>query len=101
MTDKPSFRLSFKKEKTDAWSPDQTTIKANKKQIGLIDSGTSDKGRIWKIRLAVKNDIPDHPCPFKWITLKATLSTETEARDFLKEHWEKIREKYQIHQFED
>ncbi len=102
MTSNQSFRLSFKRERFDAWSPEETIIKANKKEIGRIVptwvNGVSQ--RVFKIRLAVKNDKVDS-CPFKWITLKAVLATEIEARDFLKEHWDALRQKYSIHFFEE
>lgn len=98
-----SNKLSFKKEKTDAWSLLHTKVKAGKKEIGYITGNLST----WKIHLAVKNpeyqdkSKPNCNCPFKWIVLKVSHTTEQEARDFLKANWEKIQEKFQIHYFEE
>lgn len=95
---KQSFRLSFKKQKTNPWTPEYTTIKSNKKEIGTITSEIHDtSGKVWRIRLTVKNDKPNEICAFKWINLKAILSSDQEARDFMIEHWDNIRAKFEIY----
>lgn len=97
------MNFTFKKDKRStglAGIGEATTvrIKVNKKEVGYITSGGwRSADNLWHIYFAVK-----HPEKlFEWKRLKYKGQTEQETRDWLKDNFKIITEKYDLYQFED
>ncbi len=79
-------QFTFKKEiKSGPWrsfQKDETYIKLNGEEIGVIHEITSTD---WVVRFQVMKvnwtKTPQDPCPWKWISLKKHCSSEQEARE--------------------
>ena len=92
-----TFKLSFRKDKqpTGLWSVGHpnpiTDIKINQRVVGYISPPTWDKNEKWTIHFSVKRTpTEDKPAPFKWVRLIGDHETEPEAREFVKEKFQRI-----------
>jgi hypothetical protein len=63
-----------------------TDVKIKGKQCGVINEG--DGFNNWSVRLIVKDE--KQHCGWRWAKLKKRFASEQEARDFLKENYEKL-----------
>jgi hypothetical protein len=78
--------------------PDRHVIKLNKKEVGRINE------KSFQIRLAVEKEDPsksDNPnCSWRWVSLKKEFVSLNEAKEFLKNNYSAIVEKFKLHYFE-
>lgn len=73
-------------------------IKLKKKQVGRIYGGSWNQDD-FKVMFVIK-DASEY-CGWKWITFKARFDTFEAAKNFVKENYNAIVEKYDLHSFED
>ncbi len=101
---KQSKKFTFKKQKATgryrSFQIENTDIKQNGKVVGMIEGDS-----LFRIRLAVlKDEIGEdgNPnCKWKWVTLKDKSESEEQARLWLNEFRDVIREKFNLYEMED
>lgn len=76
-------------------------IKCNKKVFGMIvaPNWRSQNKNQWRITITVKEE--NNSEKWKWATFKQIFNNADDAKKWIKENYEKISEKTQIHFFED
>ena len=83
-----------------SFEPKSTAIKLSGKVVGYIHE--QKDSNFWRIRLAVKREKTErNPAPFRWVTLVGVYEDEESAREMLRELYDKIQMKYDLHRFED
>jgi len=95
--------FTFKTEKSTgrycSFYPDHHHIKLKKKQVGNIGGEFPHK-----IRLQVKkkdiNENGNPNCEWKWITLKRESNSVEDAKQFLKDNFAEIIEKFELYPLE-
>lgn len=96
--------FTFKKHPKETGNPYQgADIKLKGKRCGLISAPNwTSAQRTFVIRLA-KVVIPtkEYPAKFSWVTLAFEAESLEEAKQFLKDKYTKIIEKYNLYFFED
>lgn len=73
--------------------------KIKKKVFGTIDAPTwRTKDRKWSIRIMIEKDQPDdNPnCAWKWISYKRRFDEPEEAKQWLQDNIDAIRQKYTL-----
>ena len=80
-----------------------TDIKLNGKTIGHINPPSWEtKDDKWSIALAIKKPATkEEPADWKWIFFKARFDSEEDGRTWIMAHFDSLKSKYQLHQFED
>ena len=100
-------KLSFKKNPKETGLAGvgnpypSTKIQANKKWCGSIHPPTwKSNDNLWRVSIMViKSDIMEDKnpnCPWRWVHFSKTFETVELAREWVKEHWTNINERYQI-----
>lgn len=102
------MKLSFKKQPRATGlaavaNPYQTTdIKANGEVVGYIYPPRRHNG--WTVAIAVEkteNYTDNNPnCPWMWVFMSRIHESEPNARQFVKDEWPTLIEKYVLHSFE-
>jgi hypothetical protein len=74
-------------------------IKVGKKVIGLISSPNWQTDNKWHVRFTVmKTEPDDNPnCNWKWVSLKQTFDSESEARMFIVNNSDKLEKTFAFH----
>lgn len=105
MKSKKINKLSFKKHPAQTGlvsvgsSLQSVDIKSDKITVGLIQAPNwSSKDSVYTVcfQVTVLGTTAARVCPWRWTTLKATFSTEQEARDFVKEKWVQIHTHFNL-----
>ena len=94
-----TFKTTKESGRYASFYPDHHHIKLKKKKVGNIDDGFSHK-----IRLQVKkkdiNEDGNPNCEWKWVTLKKESNSVADAKQFLKDNFAEIIEKYELYPIE-
>jgi hypothetical protein len=99
------MKLSFKKHKKEtglrAVGHPYTSvdIKLGGKRLGMISAPSwQTPDNKWSIMLMIKREAtPDWPASWTWTTLKARFDEEEQARAFVSENIEKIKDKFDLY----
>ncbi|HDY89328.1 MAG TPA: hypothetical protein ENH82_14575 [bacterium] len=95
-----TFRKHIATGRYLSFEPDNTDIKLNKLQVGLIVE-VREPEHAYKVRLAVKKDpTKESPANFKWITFKSSFESEEEARTWVNKYADGIYANHDLYRFE-
>lgn len=94
-----SDMFTFKTEKSTgryaSFFPDHHYIKLKKKKVGSIDDKYPHKIR-FRVKKKDINEDGNPNCEWKWITLKRESNSVSDAKQFLKDNFAEIIEKYEL-----
>ena len=103
---KKKFNISFKKQKKETGLsaigfPDpNSVIKVNKKEVGeILAPNYTSKENVWKISFYVAD--PEFPEHHTTKTLQKTFESDAAAREWCKEHLEKLDKMYTLKSIDD
>lgn len=70
--------------------------------LSITSPSWQTKDDKWDISLAIKKPpTKEEPAEWRWINFTARFDEEAQGRAWILQHFDSLKSKYQLHQFED
>ena len=98
-----TFKKTIHEGRYKSFEPEQHEIKLKGRVVGCISeaSHTSSKTAFGISFSVSRQPTKENPAPFRWLNLKTRFEDATEAKTFLRKHFDNIMGALNLYSFED